>query len=440
MGCSTSRAVPLLELLANPDITVADIHACAITDPQGIHAKGANGRSPLHVAACHAEDPGIVAALAAMIDRAAALERDATGRTPLHLACATRRSPEVLSALGSINASAAVAKDNDGRTPLHLALEHRVSLEAIEVVGLLDTGAARVQDHGLATPLHAAVKLGVMPALLSTVGMLDPEAAMLGDARGDTPLHLACAAAPPRPELVWTLSQINPAAARVENARGETPGVAGSPGAAGAFPRDRLAERPEALARRVPSREAAPAAGARGDGPARVTVTAPPGRLGVHFGASPTAGISARAAARVHAVNATSPLAGRLFAGDVIVAVDETDTRAVGRDDLARLLNARAGRARSITVERSATHAATPAASAFAPRPEGAAPYADDAAVDACAPADPCLGATCDLRPLPIEKVGLETETIHGHVEEIPDKPPLPPKDDACYICSCAGI
>ena len=51
MGCSTSRAVPLLELLANPDITVADIHACAITDPQGIHAKGANGRSPLHVAA-----------------------------------------------------------------------------------------------------------------------------------------------------------------------------------------------------------------------------------------------------------------------------------------------------------------------------------------------------------------------------------------------------
>ena len=82
-----------------------------------------------------------------------------------------------------------------------------------------------------------------------------------------------------------------------------------------------------------------------------------------------------------------------------------------------------------------------PAASASVPKPAGALAHADDAPDDACAPADPCLGTSCDPfaasgGALPIQKVGLETDEI----EEIPDKPPLPPSNDACNICSCAGI
>ncbi len=117
-------------------------------DPSAVDA---DGNSPLHLAARHGQDPGLIVVL---LDHGAFVNTlNAQGSTPLHRA-AWRRDPRIARVLLEYGAESNLL-DDEGHTPLQIAaaLQHR---EVVEV--MLELGAG-VDDRGHDgwTALHHAV-------------------------------------------------------------------------------------------------------------------------------------------------------------------------------------------------------------------------------------------------------------------------------------------
>ena len=128
-----------------------------------VHARDADGRTPLHVAASGRDKVHV----ALLLERGAEVNtRDDVGRTPLHEAadCLQIRQMKFLPSRGAD----ANRRDNRGETPLHIALRRG---EESHVRVLLDHGAeVNTRDDKGRTPLHEAadcLRIGQMEFLLS---------------------------------------------------------------------------------------------------------------------------------------------------------------------------------------------------------------------------------------------------------------------------------
>jgi C-terminal processing protease CtpA/Prc len=73
------------------------------------------------------------------------------------------------------------------------------------------------------------------------------------------------------------------------------------------------------------------------------TVVAPPGKLGIVIDTTLEGPV-------VHKVNPQSPLEGSLFPGDIIVAIDDVDTRAMSASAITALMVRTANQRRKLTV------------------------------------------------------------------------------------------
>lgn len=174
------RVTPLHRAVRYPDVT-----ALLLDRGASVAAVDARGRTPLHWAACDAENCRMVAAL--LLDRKAdPRAADHDGRTPLHLAADAGRDNvayELLRRGADVN-----APDNFRQTPLHLAASHRHFGDTVRTLIGSGASASAADDFGC-TALHQAARAGApetVALLLRTGG--SPAAA---DAYGFTPFRLA---------------------------------------------------------------------------------------------------------------------------------------------------------------------------------------------------------------------------------------------------------
>ncbi len=126
--------------------------ADCLNSVSNVNARAEHGRTPLHYAALHNENPAVIIVL---LDAAADVNaRDKFGRTPLGLAALRNGNLEVISIL--LGAGADVnARDEYGYTPLHMAARNNENPEVITL--LLNAGAdgAAIDDDG-ETPFDLA--------------------------------------------------------------------------------------------------------------------------------------------------------------------------------------------------------------------------------------------------------------------------------------------
>ena len=102
--------------------TLNQVTACLETGSADLEARNASGRTPLHSAGAHAQDPAVVEAL---LDAGAYVESTdaASGATPLGLALRDNGTPAVIEVLLDAGADLETP-DAFGLTPLHVAATH----------------------------------------------------------------------------------------------------------------------------------------------------------------------------------------------------------------------------------------------------------------------------------------------------------------------------
>ncbi len=167
--------------------TVKAVSRCLEAGSDPSVRQGADGWTPLHLAAAYNRNPAIIAALVA--EGADPNVRGISAETPLHKAAAHTPTPAVIATL-VVEGADPNAKDIYGETPLHEAAANNKN--AAVIVALVEAGGdPKAKENSGETPLHKAARNNnpaVVNALLKAGAYINEP-----DQFGETPLHEAAA-------------------------------------------------------------------------------------------------------------------------------------------------------------------------------------------------------------------------------------------------------